>query len=69
MICSMLGYDVSFAFIHAVKLAQQGSVLERRVGMIGLSLSLKFVITCSFVIHNVPVEVTPKFKSILIRHN
>jgi len=33
----MLGYDVSFAFIHAVKLAQQGSVLERRVGMIGLA--------------------------------
>jgi len=29
----MLGYDVSFAFIHAVKLAQQGSVLEKRVGM------------------------------------
>jgi len=29
----MLGYDVSFAFIHAVKLAQQGSILERRVGM------------------------------------
>jgi len=69
MICSMLGYNVSFAFIHAVKLAQQGSLLERRVGMIGLSLSLKFVITCSFVIQSVPVEVTPKFKSILIRHN
>jgi len=32
-VCSMLGYDVSFAFIHAVKLAQQGSILERRVGM------------------------------------
>jgi len=34
MICHMLGYDVSFAFIHAVKLAQQGSVLEKRVGML-----------------------------------
>jgi len=33
----MLGYDVSFAYIHAVKLTQQGSVLEKRVGTIGLT--------------------------------
>jgi len=31
--CHMLGYDVSFAYIKAVKLAQQGSILEKRVGM------------------------------------
>ena len=37
MICHMLGYDVSFAYIHAVKLTQQGSVLEKRVGTIGLT--------------------------------
>jgi AP-4 complex subunit epsilon-1 len=29
----MLGYDVSFAYIHAVKLAQQGTILEKRIGM------------------------------------
>jgi len=37
----MLGYDVSFAYIHAVKLAQQGSILERRVGMTGLVISFQ----------------------------
>lgn len=31
--CEMLGYDASFAYIHAIKLAQQGSGLEKRVGM------------------------------------
>lgn len=31
--CEMLGYDASFAYIHAIKLAQQGSALEKRVGM------------------------------------
>ena len=30
--CDMLGYDISFAYIHAVKLAQQGALLEKRVG-------------------------------------
>lgn len=30
--CHLLGYDVSFAYIHAVKLAQQGTILEKRVG-------------------------------------
>ena len=57
MVCHMLGYDVSFAFIHAVKLAQQGSVLEKRVGMIGLTtvfLNLKLVvdiINCYKLVH------------------
>ena len=30
--CSMLGYDVSFAYIHAIKLAQQGALLDKRAG-------------------------------------
>lgn len=30
--CEMLGYDASFSYIHAIKLAQQGSALEKRVG-------------------------------------
>uniref|UniRef100_A0A3B3U3P4 AP-4 complex subunit epsilon n=1 Tax=Poecilia latipinna TaxID=48699 RepID=A0A3B3U3P4_9TELE len=29
--CEMLGYGVSFSYIHAIKLAQQGNVLEKRV--------------------------------------
>ncbi len=32
MYCEMLGYDASFTYIHAIKLAQQGGVLEKRVG-------------------------------------
>lgn len=31
--CEMLGYEASFSYIHAIKLAQQGNVLEKRVGM------------------------------------
>lgn len=34
MYCEMLGYDASFTYIHAIKLAQQGGVLEKRVGTI-----------------------------------
>jgi hypothetical protein len=30
--CHMLGYDVSFSYIHAVKQAQQGTALEKKVG-------------------------------------
>uniref|UniRef100_A0A3B5BN79 AP-4 complex subunit epsilon n=1 Tax=Stegastes partitus TaxID=144197 RepID=A0A3B5BN79_9TELE len=29
--CEMLGYEASFSYIHAIKLAQQGTVLEKRV--------------------------------------
>lgn len=32
--CEMLGYEASFSYIHAIKLAQQGTVLEKRVGML-----------------------------------
>lgn len=39
--CEMLGYDASFAYIHAIKLAQQGSALEKRVGMFIGKLFLK----------------------------
>jgi len=48
----MLGYDVSFAFIHAVKLAQQGSILEKRVGMIGLTTFFiyNWLLSCTVVI-------------------
>ncbi|XP_062318618.1 AP-4 complex subunit epsilon-1 [Osmerus eperlanus] len=38
--CEMLGYEASFTYIHAIKLAQQGSVLEKRVGYLGVSLFL-----------------------------
>uniref|UniRef100_A0A4W5RCD3 AP-4 complex subunit epsilon n=1 Tax=Hucho hucho TaxID=62062 RepID=A0A4W5RCD3_9TELE len=39
--CEMLGYQASFSYIHAIKLAQQGSVLEKRVGYLAVSLFLK----------------------------
>lgn len=32
--CEMLGYEASFSYIHAIKLAQQGSALEKRVGVL-----------------------------------
>ncbi|XP_029607686.1 AP-4 complex subunit epsilon-1 [Salmo trutta] len=38
--CEMLGYQASFSYIHAIKLAQQGSVLEKRVGYLAVSLFL-----------------------------
>lgn len=39
MYCEMLGYEASFAYIHAIKLAQQGTVLEKRVGMLHTLIS------------------------------
>lgn len=36
--CEMLGYNASFAYIHAIKLAQQGSALEKRVGKLFLNI-------------------------------
>ncbi|XP_034540967.1 AP-4 complex subunit epsilon-1 [Notolabrus celidotus] len=38
--CEMLGYEASFTYIHAIKLAQQGSALEKRVGYLAVSLFL-----------------------------
>uniref|UniRef100_A0A3Q3BGL6 Adaptor related protein complex 4 subunit epsilon 1 n=1 Tax=Kryptolebias marmoratus TaxID=37003 RepID=A0A3Q3BGL6_KRYMA len=38
--CEMLGYQASFSYIHAIKLAQQGNVLEKRVGYLAVSLFL-----------------------------
>ncbi|XP_061577695.1 AP-4 complex subunit epsilon-1 [Cololabis saira] len=38
--CEMLGYESSFSYIHAIKLAQQGNVLEKRVGYLAVSLFL-----------------------------
>ncbi|XP_060770460.1 AP-4 complex subunit epsilon-1 [Neoarius graeffei] len=40
MYCEMLGYEASFTYIHAIKLAQQGTVLEKRVGYLAVSLFL-----------------------------
>ncbi|XP_061630694.1 AP-4 complex subunit epsilon-1 [Phyllopteryx taeniolatus] len=38
--CEMLGYEASFCYIHAIKLAQQGTALEKRVGYLAVSLFL-----------------------------
>ncbi|XP_059495181.1 AP-4 complex subunit epsilon-1 [Stegostoma tigrinum] len=38
--CEMLGYEASFGYIHAMKLAQQGSLMEKRVGYLAVSLFL-----------------------------
>ncbi|KAM4572524.1 AP-4 complex subunit epsilon-1 [Odontesthes bonariensis] len=38
--CEMLGYEASFSYIHAIKLAQQGNVMEKRVGYLAVSLFL-----------------------------
>ncbi|TNN87067.1 AP-4 complex subunit epsilon-1 [Liparis tanakae] len=38
--CEMLGYEASFSYIHAIKLAQQGTGLEKRVGYLAVSLFL-----------------------------
>lgn len=40
--CEMLGYEASFSYIHAIKLAQQGNVLEKRVGMLFFLLILMY---------------------------
>ncbi len=34
--CHMLGYDVTFAYIQAIKLAQQGRLLEKQAGNFNL---------------------------------
>ncbi|CAL1595065.1 unnamed protein product [Knipowitschia caucasica] len=39
--CEMLGYEASFSYIHAIKLAQQGSILDKRVGYLAVCLFLK----------------------------
>ncbi|KAK7892138.1 hypothetical protein WMY93_024101 [Mugilogobius chulae] len=38
--CEMLGYEASFSYIHAIKLAQQGSILDKRVGYLAVCLFL-----------------------------
>ncbi|KAK5902091.1 hypothetical protein CesoFtcFv8_007383 [Champsocephalus esox] len=38
--CEMLGYEASFSYIHAIKLAQQGTAREKRVGYLAVSLFL-----------------------------
>ncbi|CAH1791246.1 unnamed protein product [Owenia fusiformis] len=38
--CHMMGYDISFAFIHAVKLAQQGSLSQKWAGYLMCGLLL-----------------------------
>ena len=43
MLCSMLGYPVEFAQIYALKLAQKGSITEKKIGYVSLvsSFALK----------------------------
>ncbi|XP_071788543.1 AP-4 complex subunit epsilon-1-like isoform X2 [Asterias amurensis] len=38
--CEVLGYSASFSYIHAIKLAQQGSLATKRVGYLAISLFL-----------------------------
>ncbi|XP_021375805.1 AP-4 complex subunit epsilon-1-like isoform X2 [Mizuhopecten yessoensis] len=38
--CELLGYDLSSVYIHAVKLAQQGTGFEKRLGYLACSLLL-----------------------------
>ncbi|XP_051918299.1 AP-4 complex subunit epsilon-1 isoform X2 [Hippocampus zosterae] len=38
--CEMLGYKASFCYIHAIKLAQQGTALDKRVGYLAVALFL-----------------------------
>ncbi|XP_070546888.1 AP-4 complex subunit epsilon-1-like [Ptychodera flava] len=38
--CEMLGQDASFGYIHALKFAQQGTLLDKRVGYLAVSLFL-----------------------------
>ncbi|XP_019712523.1 AP-4 complex subunit epsilon-1 isoform X2 [Hippocampus comes] len=38
--CEMLGYEASFCYIHAIKLAQQGTALDKRVGYLAVALFL-----------------------------
>jgi len=58
--CHVLqSYDVSFAYIHAVKLAQQGSsVLDKRIGLILFSslllLSISYCTIGYFVVFILP---------------
>ncbi|XP_076356216.1 AP-4 complex subunit epsilon-1-like isoform X2 [Tachypleus tridentatus] len=35
--CEMLGYPVTFAYVHAVKLAQQGNIQQKRIGYLAFS--------------------------------
>lgn len=44
--CEMLGYEASFSYIHAIKLAQQGSALEKRVGVFFVAFSRKASSIC-----------------------
>ena len=37
MFCSMLGYPVDFAHIYALKLAQKGSITEKKIGYVSIS--------------------------------
>eukprot|EP00035_Acanthoeca_spectabilis_P034808 m.31001 g.31001 ORF g.31001 m.31001 type:complete len:1232 (-) comp6877_c0_seq1:65-3760(-) len=40
MYCEMLGHEADFGYIHAVKLAQHASILEKRIGYLAVSVLL-----------------------------
>eukprot|EP00040_Diaphanoeca_grandis_P011727 m.60127 g.60127 ORF g.60127 m.60127 type:complete len:1231 (-) comp22804_c1_seq1:183-3875(-) len=40
MYCEMLGHESEFGYIHAVKLAQHASILEKRIGYLAVSVLL-----------------------------
>ena len=40
MYCEMLGHEAEFGYIHAVKLAQHASILEKRIGYLAVSVLL-----------------------------
>lgn len=72
MYCEMLGYEADFAYIHAIKLAQQGTVLEKRVGMYAhLTFIMKLlsclITICIMLLFPYKFQVTLQYHCFLMR--